>query len=99
MKPDKISSYIGFAMKSGKLVSGEFSVEKAVKEGKARIAVIAEDASDNTKKKFKNMCDYYGVHFAVLKSKEELGRIIGKEYRACVAINDRGLADALMKLI
>ena len=99
MKPDKISSYIGFAMKSGKLVSGEFSVEKAVKEGKAQIAVIAEDASDNTKKKFKNMCDYYGVYCTILKSKEELGRIIGKEYRACVAINDRGLADALIKLI
>ena len=55
MKPDKISSYIGFAMKSGKLVSGEFSVEKAVKEGKARVVIVAEDASENTKKKFKNI--------------------------------------------
>ncbi len=99
MKSDKASSYIGFAMKSGKLVSGEFSVEKAVKEGKAQVVIIAEDASENTKKGLKNMCDYYGVKSVELKSKEELGHIIGKEYRACAAINDRGLADALIRSI
>ena len=49
---NKILSLVGLAMKAGKVVSGEFSTEKAVKEGKASLVIVAEDASDNTKKLF-----------------------------------------------
>jgi ribosomal protein L7Ae-like RNA K-turn-binding protein len=99
MKSDKIASYAGLAMKAGKAASGEFAVEKSVKEGKAYIVLIAADASDNTKKKFTDMCGYYGVPYAVLKDKEELGRMLGKGQRSCVSINDSGLAEALKKCI
>ena len=58
MKPDKTASYIGLAMKAGKIASGEFAVEKAVKEGKAYMVILSADASNNTKKKFKDMCSY-----------------------------------------
>ena len=97
MKTDKISSYIGFAMKAGKLSSGEFSVEKSVKDGKAFIVIIAGDASANTKKKFKDMCAYYQIPVIEFKTREELGRIIGKEFRACIAVTDAGLAKAIQK--
>jgi ribosomal protein L7Ae-like RNA K-turn-binding protein len=99
MKQNKISSYIGFAMKSGKLASGEFSVEKAVKDGKARLVIIAKDSSGNTRKKFTDMCTYYNVPVAVFGEKEYLGHIIGKELRACISVNDAGLADAIIKNI
>lgn len=99
MKVEKISSYIGLAMKAGKVSSGEFAVEKAVKEGKACIAVIAGDASQNTKKKFRDMCGYYQVPMIEFKTKEELGRLIGKEFRACIAVTDAGLAKAIQKSI
>ena len=95
MKPDKISSYIGFALKAGRASTGEFAVEKAVKGGKAHLVIIADDASANTKKKFTDMCRYYGVPLIVFKSKEELGRIAGKDERASVSINDSGLAKAI----
>ena len=35
MKPDKVLSMLGIAAKSGSVVSGEFSTEKAVKEGRS----------------------------------------------------------------
>lgn len=54
----KVLSLLGLSAKSGNLVSGEFSTEKAVKEHKAALVVVAEDASDNTKKSFSNMCAY-----------------------------------------
>ena len=44
---------LGIATKAGKTVTGEFSTEKAVKEGSAYLVVVAGDASNNTKKKFK----------------------------------------------
>ncbi len=37
-------------MKAGKVASGEFSTEKAVKTGKARLVIVADEASANTKK-------------------------------------------------
>lgn len=93
----KIFSLIGIAMKSRNIVSGEFSTEKAVKEHKADLVIIAEDASDNTKKMFTNMCTYYEVPIYIFGEKIELGHAMGKEYRASLALLDKGLADAIEK--
>ena len=40
---------LGLCMKSGNLLSGEFQCEKAVKKNKAKLVIIAKDASLNTK--------------------------------------------------
>ena len=53
----KVLSMLGLAAKAGKVASGEFSTEKEVKSGNACLVIVAEDASDNTKKLFRNkMC-------------------------------------------
>lgn len=54
---------------------------------------------DNTKKKFRNSCEYYGVPYYEYATKEELGRHIGKEMRASVAVTNVGLAGSLIKLL
>ena len=98
----KILNLIGLATKAGKTASGEFSTEKAVKSGKAHLVIVSEEASDNTKKMFTNMCTYYKVPLYMLGEKEELGHAMGKEMRASLAILDEGLAKAVekqMKLI
>ncbi len=99
MKPDKVSSYIGIALKAGRASRGLFAVERDVKRKKAFLVIVAKDASDNTKKDFSNMCAYYETPLVFLKSKDELGRITGREYCACVAINDEGIAKALRENI
>ena len=99
MKPDKVLSYIGLSAKSGKIASGEFSTEKAVKEGKAKLVIVAEDSSDNTKKMFTNMCTYYDVPIYFYSNKSELGHAMGKEMRASLALLDQGLADAVTKVM
>lgn len=93
----KVFSYLGLATKSGKIASGEFSTEKAVKEGKAWLVLVAEDASNNTKKMFTNMCTYYQVPIYFFGEKTELGHSMGKEFRASLALTDKGLADAIVK--
>ena len=50
----KIFSLIGLATRARKTVSGEFATEKAVKSFKACLVIVAEDASDNTKKLFQD---------------------------------------------
>lgn len=88
---------LGIATKSGSVVSGEFSTEKAVKAGKAFLVIISEEASPNTKKMFCNMANYYEVPIHEFGTKEELGKAIGKEYRASLAITDENLARAVVK--
>ena len=96
---DIVLSMLGMAAKAGKIESGEFSTEKAVKGGRGRLVIVAEDASDNTKKMFTNMCKYYKVPFVVFGTKEELGHWIGKAYRASICILDEGFAKAVLKKI
>ena len=55
---NRVLSLIGLATKAGKTVSGEFSTEKSVKTGKGLLVIVAEDASENTKKKIRNMCSF-----------------------------------------
>lgn len=89
---NRVFSLLGLAMKAGKIASGEFAVESEVKSGNAQLVIVAEDASDNTKKKFRNSCRFYEVPFVCAGTKDELGHAIGKEYRAIVAVLDAGFA-------
>ena len=84
-------------MKAGKCVSGETMTESETKSGKAKFVIVAGDASENTKKKFTNMCTFYKVPMYLYGTKDELGAAMGKEFRASLAVNDRGLAAAIQK--
>ena len=86
---------LGIAANSGNVVSGEFSTEKAIKTGHAYLVIVSEEASANTNKMFTNMTDFYEVPMYVFGTKEELGRCIGKEFRASLAITDENLANAV----
>ncbi len=94
---NRILSMIGMAMKAGKVVSGEFSTEKAVKTGKAFLVIVSEAASDNTKKMFRNMCSYYEVPMYIYGTKEDLGHSMGKEFRASLAVTEEGFAKSIEK--
>lgn len=94
---NKVYSLLGLAARSRNVVSGEFATEKAVKTGSAVMVIISEDASDNTVKLFRNMCEFYEVPLLRYGTKEELGHAMGKEVRASLAITDEGFAKSLRK--
>lgn len=97
MSQTKTLSLISLATKAGKTASGEFCTEKEVKSGRAHLVIVADDASDNTKKKFKNMCEFYQVPIYFYKDKISLGHAMGKEFRASLVILDEGFAKGIMK--
>ena len=90
---------LGIAQKAGKVVSGGFLCEKAVKSRQARLVILAGDAQKNTVSTISNKCTFYNVPFGFYGTKETLGHAIGKEERSCVAITDQGLADSINKLL
>lgn len=94
---DKVLSLIGLAMKAGRCTSGEMMTENETKSGKAKLVIVAADASENTKKKFRDMCEFYKVPIHFYGDKDTLGHAMGKEFRASLAILDEGFADGIQK--
>ncbi len=93
----KILSMLGIAERGRNVASGEFMTEKAVKETKAYLVIVAADASENTKKKFRDMCTFYQVPFFEYGTKDELAHAIGKEMRASLAVTDQGIANSMIR--
>jgi len=85
---NKVLSYISLACKAGKIKSGEFAAEKALKEGIACLILVADDASDNTKKHFRDMCSYRHIDYRIFGTKDELGHACGKDMRSSIAVCD-----------
>ena len=93
----KVLGSLGLAMKAGCVVSGEFMTEKAIRDGRAKLVIVAEDASDNTRKKFIDSCHFYKVPCARFGDRELLGNAVGKEFRASLAVTDKGFAVSIGK--
>jgi ribosomal protein L7Ae-like RNA K-turn-binding protein len=97
LQRNKVLSYLGLATRAGRVVSGEFCVEKSVRQRRARLVLVSEDASENSRKNFRNLCTYYKVPLYFFGSREELGAACGKEARVSAAIEDEGLAMAAVR--
>ncbi|PKM96071.1 MAG: 50S ribosomal protein L7ae [Firmicutes bacterium HGW-Firmicutes-1] len=89
---NKVFPTLGLCMKAGLLAAGEFMVEKAIKDETVKLVIIAGDASDNTKKKFRNMCTFRNVEMIEFSDKYTLGKALGKEVRATIGILDVNFA-------
>ncbi|MBR4182199.1 MAG: ribosomal L7Ae/L30e/S12e/Gadd45 family protein [Lachnospiraceae bacterium] len=89
---DRFRSALSMAAKAGKVASGETGAENAIKSGKAVFCIIAEDATDNTKKKFKNMCINRKTDWCFYSDRASIGGAIGREFRSVAVITDNNLA-------
>ena len=95
MVKNKALSMLSIAAKAGKVASGGFLTEKSLQEGSACLVLIAEDASDNTKKKFVNKSKYYEVPYYIFGDSYQIGHSIGKQERTTAAITDEGIAQKI----
>ncbi len=95
----RVLSLLSLCQKAGKLCTGESNCEKALKENKARLVIIAEDASENTKKKFTNKAFYYQVKTLNIGTRDELSKAIGKMNRVTLIITDENFANKIIEMI
>lgn len=93
----KVFSQLGLAMRAGKLITGDEIVLKAVRTGGAQLVIIAGDASENTKKKFRDKCHTYNVPLAIGFDRGALGECIGKSERVVLAVTDPGFVRLISK--
>ena len=96
---NKVFSMVGLATRAGKTVAGEFSVEKAVKQRKAKLVIVSTEASENTKKLFENKCNYYDIPYVTYGTREELGTATGNKDRVSIAVLDSEFSKSIIQLI
>ncbi len=94
---DKRYAILSMAMKAGGVAAGFDTAAMAIRKGRACAAVIACDASENTKKRFRNSCEHYGVWYTFFGEKQPLGRCIGKEERSILVLTNESLAGAFIQ--
>lgn len=92
MMKNKLFSYLGLAMRAGKLTTGDDGVMSAIRSGEAKLVLLASDASANAHKKYNDKCSHFQVPLIIVGSRYELGSAIGKEERVIIAVTDSGFA-------
>lgn len=61
--------------------------------------MVAEDASENTKDKFRNKTFFYNVPFFIIGNISDISHAIGKNNRAVLSVVDKNFADKIKSLI
>lgn len=90
---------LGIAYRARKCTLGEDLIIKSIQNKQAQIVLIAEDISDQTKKKLVNKCKTYEVDYREVAGREVLGQAMGKSDRVAVAITDQGFAKKFRELL
>lgn len=95
---EKILSLLGLMRKAGAIEIGETNAGSAVHAGKAKLLLVASDASDNAKKR----TEIYTAGRSALVvplpfTKSEISASVGYAGCSMAAVTDIGFANALMK--
>ena len=97
---DKSLSYLALARKAGIAQLGEEPACNAATTGKAKLLIVAADASDHTWRKAKSLVAGTEQQLVRLPyTKDEMGFAIGRTSLAIAAITDAGMAASLVEAL
>ncbi|MEG0366467.1 MAG: ribosomal L7Ae/L30e/S12e/Gadd45 family protein [Coprobacillus sp.] len=94
MLNDDVLSLLGLASRARKITCGDILL-KDIRNNQVSFVLIAEDASDNTKKKYSDKCQFYKVDYLIIGNVDDLSKAIGKSNRVVIGIKDRGFASKI----
>lgn len=90
----EVYSLFGLCARARKISSGSLLIND-IRANKVKFVIIAEDASDNTKKKITDKCQYYHIDYMIYGNIESISQSIGKDNRVALGIKDRGFANKI----
>lgn len=93
---EKMKSLIVMSAKAGKLAMGYSAVQDALDKRKVETLIFADDLSEGTKEKL--MTSYAAsLRRTTLFTRDEMGRMLGRELVGVIGIQDKGFADAVWR--
>jgi ribosomal protein L7Ae-like RNA K-turn-binding protein len=87
---------LGMARRAGAVASGTGSTRRAVKEGRARLVLFAQDASETQRDKVMNLLRHGQTPRVTVGTREALGSAVGSAPVSAVAVTDKGFAKELV---
>lgn len=98
-KTDRFFRLLGLARRAGKVVFGTPLALQSLHKGRARLLIVCDEASENTKKKMHTQAQFYRVPLILLKiPQEQFAHLLGKHSPVVsVAVTDDGFAIELLK--
>lgn len=90
---------IGLGVRARTVVVGVEQVRAAAKKGTLVFAVVAPDASANSREKVVPLLRARGVNFVEGPTAAELGAAVGREQTAAVGVVDAQLARGIRELV
>ncbi len=90
---------LGIAFKGKNAVVGRERVRDAIQRRKAVRVFVTMDAGNALLGQITNLCRTGSIPLTRYGEKAEVGRALGRQEVAVVALTDRGLAEALIALI
>ncbi len=96
MPNDKAKALIGLAMRAGRCRCGTTAVEAAVRKGDGYLVIMDEAISDNSRKRYNNLCRHYNVPLYALES---ACAAAGRPGQMGMVLLDAGFAEGIRKEI
>ena len=97
---DKALNYLALARKAGRIELGEEPVGAAARAQKARLVVVAEDATDHTWRRAQSfVAGSEQICLRVPYNKDLLGQAVGRTALALAAFTDPAMALAFVKAL
>ena len=97
MVNSKVYGLLGISAKAGKIISGTDVVLENIFKRKVAIVIVAEDASEKTKKNIKFYCGKENIEIIVFGDIFHNSKSIGKQNRAVIGVLDEKLAEAIKR--
>ncbi len=94
---NKVLTLLGFAKKSGNLVSGVNTCTFNLGRKKVKLMILAEDISEGSEKKIMKEIRKAGVEYIKYGNIDELSHITGGRGRSVFAILDENFANSIKK--
>ena len=89
---------LGMAQAAGKVVSADPEVEGALYKNKVRLLILAEDATDRVRKKYRQEAEINEVTLITALNRDDIGQALGKSPRGIVAVLDNGFKKSVLKI-
>jgi len=90
----EVYSLLGLCARARKLSSGSILIND-IRLKKVYFVMIAEDASDNTKKKITDKCQYYHVDYMICGDVDHISQAVGQINRVALGIKEKGFASKI----
>lgn len=98
LEMNRFFNFLGLAKKSGKILEGYSKCNEERNRSKLFLFILSPDASESSRRKFKNHCKENNIPYIEDFSKEELGLAVGRAEIKILAISEENIAKKLISL-